>query len=135
VAGGFDSTVRRIEMAYTSRGQTDTVTQYDATSSGTVLDEVKYTYEDYGNVSKIEQDKDSAVSGGGNQYSVSYAYARAVGGRNTVRRTSVTYPDTFTWNYSYGSGSSINDNFSRVYQIKDKSEEDDGSRWRSIGRE
>jgi hypothetical protein len=44
--------------------------------SGSVVDEVKYTYDDWGNIEKFEQDRDSAVGAYGsvNDYEVSYTY-------------------------------------------------------------
>ncbi|MBL8762105.1 MAG: hypothetical protein JNL50_12465 [Phycisphaerae bacterium] len=46
------------------RGQTQTVTQYDhaTAGSGSVVDEVKYTYDDWGNVTLFEQDHNSAAA-------------------------------------------------------------------------
>jgi len=74
---GFDDAVKRIEMAYLGRGLADTVTQYDATSSGTALDQVQYSYDDWGNLTKFEQDPDSAIGGGGRAaYSVQYTLQR-----------------------------------------------------------
>ena len=46
--------------------------------------------------------------------------AKATGGRNTIRRTGVA-AGGLTMTYDYGSGSSIADNSSRVYQIKQSS--------------
>lgn len=38
----FDGTVKRIETAYDDLGRVETVTQYDAATSGSVADQVKY---------------------------------------------------------------------------------------------
>jgi YD repeat-containing protein len=85
---GFDGAVRRVTTSYTSRGPVEKVTQYDnaTVGSGNVVNEVKYTYDGWGNVVKFEQDRDSAVGATGsvNDYEVSYTYAKATGGRNTV---------------------------------------------------
>ncbi|MBC7819666.1 MAG: hypothetical protein IAG10_22520, partial [Planctomycetaceae bacterium] len=107
-------------MTYNSRGQTELVSQYDddAVGSGSKTDEVKYTYEDWGNISQIEQDRDGAVGGGGNQYTVSWPYAKNTSGMNPIRRATITYPGSgtaVTWHYNYGSG--IDTNASRVSQI------------------
>jgi hypothetical protein len=75
--------------AYTSLGQESLVTQYDnaTVGSGSVVNETKTTYDDWGNVEKYEEDRDSAVGAGTpNDYEVSYTYAKANTGRNTVRR-------------------------------------------------
>jgi hypothetical protein len=94
--GDFDGAVRRISRTYNSRGLPELVTQYDnaTVGSGSVVDEVKYGYESWGLLSSFEQDRNSAVgaSGSVDDYEVSYAWAKATAGRNTLRRTSLTLP-------------------------------------------
>lgn len=122
VAGSLDASVRRISSAYDTRGMKTTVTQYDNATpgSGSVVDEVKYTYDDWGNMTQFEQDRDSAVSGGGNQYSIGYAYAKnsPTNGVTMLRRSTMTLPDASTLTYEYGSANSIADDQSRVADIK-----------------
>jgi hypothetical protein len=48
LASGFDGAVRRIQTAYTSLGQVETVTSYDAATGGTAVNEVKSTYDGFG---------------------------------------------------------------------------------------
>jgi RHS repeat-associated protein len=118
---GFDDAVKRIETAYLSRGLIDTVTQFDATSSGTTLDQVQYTYDDWGNLTKFEQDPDSAIGGGGRAaYSVQYTLSKSApsAGRQTVRRDTIVLPGSLTLTYSYGAGSSTSDYLSRVAALK-----------------
>jgi len=107
LAGGFDGAVRRIATAYDGLGRRQTVTQYDnaAVGSGTVQDEVKLTYDGWGNLEKLEQDRNSAVGAGGSvdDYEVSYTYAKATAGRNTVRRTGITLPSSASVSYDYRS--------------------------------
>ncbi len=126
LASGFDGAVRRIGTTYTSRGQTQLVTQYDnaAVGSGSVVDEVKYTYDDWGNITSFEQDRDSTVGGGGNQYTVGYTWAKATpsGGHDTLRCTGMTLPgsgDTSTITYTYDSASNVlDDAASRVSKLQ-----------------
>lgn len=117
---GFDGAVRRIATAYTSRGQVQTITQYDAATSGSVVDEIKYTYDDWGNVTLFEQDPDGTIGGGGiGDYEVAYTYEKATGGRNTLRRTGATLPGSTTVTYDYLSTGNLNDaNLSRVSRVK-----------------
>ena len=61
----LDGSVRRVEIAYTTRGQPNTVTQYDATTAGNVADQVQSTYDDWGNMTKFEQDVDSPIGASG----------------------------------------------------------------------
>jgi hypothetical protein len=81
ITGNFDTTVQRISMTYTGRGQVETVTQYtdDDPTAGTALDQVKYSYNDWGGVSKFEQDRNGLVGalGSVDDYEVSYTYAKA----------------------------------------------------------
>ncbi|MBK8180816.1 MAG: hypothetical protein IPK67_18375 [Planctomycetes bacterium] len=116
---GFDTAILRIETAYTALGQVETVTQYDAASSGSVVDQVKYLYDGWGNVTNFRQDIDGTVGGSG-YYDVAYAYEKATTGRNTIRRTSETLGGkTFSLNYASSGSPDVADVSSRVYSIKD----------------
>ena len=112
LAGGFDGAVRRISTTYTNRGEVQLVTQYDAATSGSVVDEVQYTYDDWGMVGTFEQDRNSAVGATGSvdDYEVSYTYAKAgTGGRNTIKRTGVTLPDGSSFVFSCSAADSRHD--------------------------
>ncbi len=125
LASGFDGAVRRIALTYDSRSRISKVTQYDSPThgSGTVVNEVAYSYDDWGNRSKVSFDRDSAVAtSGGNEYSVSQSFAKATGGRNTLRRTSMSIPGTGTGSsasvsFAYSGTGSHDDNASRVSSI------------------
>lgn len=116
VGTGFNDDVLRIEWAYKTDGSLETVMQYDAETAGAVVDAVKYTYEaNWGLVSKIEQDYDSAV-GTGTAYDVEFAYEKSdADGRNTVRRSSTTLPSGRSLTYTY---TGDDDDASRVTTIK-----------------
>ncbi|HED64687.1 MAG TPA: hypothetical protein ENJ09_03925, partial [Planctomycetes bacterium] len=102
----FDSAVARIGRTYDSLGRPDRVTQYDSATvgSGSVIDEVQYGYDGWGNVTSFAQDRDSTVGGGSgvSEYTVSYTFAKATGGRRTVRRSSMTLPsgNVITFDYT-----------------------------------
>jgi RHS repeat-associated protein len=116
----FDDDVLRIARAYDSLGRVSTVTQYDhaTVGSGSVVDEVKYTYDDWGPVSKFQQDHDSAI-GGTQLRDIDYTYEKATSGRNTIRRTTMDLPDGTTLTYEYLDDSSLHDDeASRVTRIK-----------------
>jgi len=123
LASGFDGAVRRITTAYDSFGRTSTITQHDAASGGSVVDEVKYTYDDWGDVEKFEQDKNSAVgaSGSVDDYEVSYTYeTKTSPGRNTIRKTTMTLPSGKVITYAYLNREGQYDNASsRLTAIKD----------------
>ena len=126
----FDSSVLRISSAYDNLGRIDTVTQHDtaAIGIGTVVDEVKYTYDGWGNVTNFEQDVNSAVGASGSidDYEVKYTYAKAIAGRNTIRRTKLehlyasTVKKTITFSHLATSGLHDHD-ASRVTRVLDGS--------------
>ena len=121
VDADFDGAVKRITTAYDSLGRRSTVTQYDAASAGNVVDEVKFTYDGWGNLEKFEQDRNGTVgeSGSIDDYEVSYVYAKEQDvGRNTIRRTSATLPSGNVITYDYAT-SGLDDDVSRVSVLKD----------------
>jgi hypothetical protein len=122
LASGFDGAVRNIVTTYDSLRRRQLVTQYDAVTSGTLVDEVRYTYGDWGNVEKLEQDRNSAVgaSGSVDDYEISYAWEKATTGRNTLRRTSLTLPSGNVIDYNYRSTGGLHDDEgSRVTDLED----------------
>ncbi len=120
---GFDDYVKRISTTYDVLGRRKLVTQYDnaSTGSGNVRDEVAYSYDDWGNLALFEQDRNSAVgaSGSVDDYEVSFTYAKASGGRNTIRRATEVIPSGATVSYDYlSAGGVLDDKASRVSQVK-----------------
>ncbi|MCP3998849.1 MAG: hypothetical protein GY722_27825 [bacterium] len=118
----FDDAVLRITTTYDDLGRPELVTQYDDETGGAVTDEVKYTYEGWGYVSKIQQDNNSAVAAsGGDEYEVSYTYAKKQGaGRNTIRRVNFVAPSGNTFDHEYrATGNRFDDDCSRVTHIDD----------------
>jgi len=85
---GVDGTVRGIGREYDSLGRLLRVTQYDAATGGSVLDQVQYAHDGWGNLVQFQQDHDSAI-GGTLLYGVDFAHAKATGGPHTIRRTSM----------------------------------------------
>ncbi len=120
LASGFDGAVRRISTTYLSRGMVNKVTQYDnaTVGSGSLVDDVKYTYDDWGNVYQFKQDVDSDLDGsalGRAAFQVDYAYGKATTGRNTIRRTGMTLPGATGVSFDYiSTGGRLDDAASRV---------------------
>jgi RHS repeat-associated protein len=117
LATGFDGAVRRISTTYDDLGRVHLVTQYDSATGGSEVDEVKYLYDDWGNLDTFTQDRDgdSDIEA----YEISYTFAKATGGRNTVRRSGMTLPDDTSVTYVYSStGDLHDDDVSRVTQVK-----------------
>ena len=123
LGSGIDGVVRRVETGYDGLGRTSSVVQYDAVSSGGATDGVAYTYDDWGNVATYAEDRDTAVSGGGNQYTTAYTWAKSAptNARNTLRKTAMTMPGgSRSISYTYGSGSGLHDDdASRVTTVAD----------------
>jgi YD repeat-containing protein len=120
IISGWDTDVKRVENAYDSLGRASTVIQYDATSAGNPTDGVAYTYDNWGNVASYAEDKDTEVSGGGNQYTTSYTWTKSTAGRNTTRKTAMTMPDSRSIAYQYRTTSGLHDSeASRVSAVAD----------------
>jgi len=121
--GDFDGAVLRISTTHDSLGRRQLVTQYDnaTVGSGSVVDEVKLTYSDWGDVETYEQDNDSAVGGSGvAEYQVSYAFAKATNGWNTIRRKSMALPSGAGYTLSYSSsGNRLDADASRITYLQD----------------
>ena len=121
IASGFDGAVRRIATSYTNKGQRELITQYDAATAGSVVDEVKYEYERFGGLKSFRQDVNGAVdaSGSVDDYSVAYQWAQSTGGRTSWRKTGAQLPSEKQIAYTYGTG--IDDEVSRLTMMKDGS--------------
>ena len=118
LGSGFDGAVRRLEWSYTDRDQLEKVTSYDAASDGSAVNEVKYDYDDWGNIDSFKQDKDGTVGASG-YYEVAYAWAKATGGRNTLRKTSLTLSSGNVITFNYSSQVRHENETSRVLSLKD----------------
>ncbi|MBI1314970.1 hypothetical protein GC176_27065, partial [bacterium] len=85
-----DDSVLRLEWAYEVRGMLQTATSYDAASSGSAVNQVQWAYNDFGQLTTSYQEHSGTVNTGTTP-SVQYGYAN--GSANTIRPTSLTYPD------------------------------------------
>ena len=116
VPSGVDSLVTGVAWTYDDLGRLASVTQ--SGGSGTV-DQIVFEYNGWGNIAKIRQDHDSAVGAGGvPTHDVAFAYATATAGARTLRRTSMTLPNSNAVQYRYyGGNGSLDDAASRVSAI------------------
>lgn len=90
------------------------VTSYNAASSGSVVNEVAFTYDAFRNLIKDQQSHSGAVTSGTPE--VDYSYAD--GSANTVRRTAITYPNGRELDVQYGSTNSVDDHFNRITALQ-----------------
>ncbi len=98
---GVDNSVLRIDRGYEVRGMTNLITCYaNAAGTGTPVNQVKQTYNDFAQLQKEEQEHDGAVDG--STLAVQYGYEN--GSSNTIRPTTVSYPNGRVFTYEYGSG-------------------------------
>ena len=87
-----DGTVRRVEYVYQDDGKVRTITTFDADTGGSILNQVKYTYDGWGDL-KSEQSHAGAVTDG--TPAVTYSYedgADENGNAQYLRLKKVTYP-------------------------------------------
>ncbi|MFM7213877.1 MAG: RHS repeat-associated core domain-containing protein [Verrucomicrobiota bacterium] len=116
LASGVDGAIRRILRQYNVRGLLDKLTSYDNQDPnlGTIVNEVAYTYNGFGQVTYEYQSHSGVV--GGSTPSVQYAYTD--GSANHARRTSVTYPAGTVISVDYGTAGAADDVLNRVKQLK-----------------
>ncbi len=89
---------------------------HDALAARNIVNEVRRTYNSYGQVATEWQSHAGAVSTS-NTPRVQYSYAD--GSSNTLRPTGVTYPNGRVVGWSYGTAGTLGDLCSRVTEIKE----------------
>ncbi|MEZ6014606.1 MAG: hypothetical protein R3F49_05795 [Planctomycetota bacterium] len=104
----IDGAVRRKEFAYDGLGRMTTATQYDATTSGNVVDQFEYTYGEWGQMTGFASDVDSVVGASGiaaHEVSIDYTASWAAGapttnsGARSIIPTSLTMPTGYVYDY------------------------------------
>ncbi len=98
---GVDGAVRRISRSYEVRGLVAQITSSDASSGGSVVNQVQNAYNDFWQLSTQYQATTGAVSTGTTP-NVQYNYAD--GSANTVRLISLTYPNGRVIALNYAAG-------------------------------
>ena len=122
LGSGVDGAVRRIATEFDVLGRKAKITSYDnpTAGSGSVVNDLAFVYDDFGQLVTEYQEHGGAVN---TSTSLKVQYAYEDGTDNNVRLTQMTYPDGRELNYDYGSSGSTNDALSRVVSLID----DDGS--------
>jgi RHS repeat-associated protein len=114
---GVDPTVRRISTTWNARGQRHKVTSYDhhaPLSGGSVVNEVEFLYDDFGNLKEDRQSITGPVTTG----TLKVAYLHADGSANTLRLKKTTYPNGREVENQYGAPDSADDMLSRLASIQ-----------------
>lgn len=111
-----DTAVLRLKWQYDVRGLLEKATSYDSATAGSVTNQVQWAYNDFSQMTTSYQSHSGAVNTGTSP-KVQYGYAD--GSNNTLRPTSLTYPDGRVLTYDYGTAGGMDDKASRVSGIKD----------------
>jgi YD repeat-containing protein len=113
----IEGAVRQVVRRYHPTGQLAAIGQSDSNSwpDPSLVDEVRFTYNGFGQVTVEQQSHDGPVVAGTPQ--VEYTYAD--GSANTVRREGVKYPDGREIEYYYGVTNSLDDRADRVQAIRE----------------
>ena len=120
LGSGIDGAVQRISYVYDHQQRIDTVTSWDddSTSSGSVVNQVKRTYNAFGQLEDDYQDHSKAVVTTTPNPSPKVSYEYDNGSSNTIRLKKTTYPSSAAIDWDYGTGG-VNDILSRVGSIKE----------------
>ncbi|TWT56002.1 RHS repeat-associated core domain-containing protein [Allorhodopirellula solitaria] len=118
LGAGVDGSVRRIERAYDVRSNTVRITSFDnaAVGSGSVVNEVTFEFNDFSQSIDSGQAHHDTVHPSATP-SVKMNYTD--GSANTIRPTSITYPNGRTITRNYGTTGSITDKFNQVSSLID----------------
>ena len=109
---GVNGAVRRLSATFDVRGLVTKLTSHSnpTVGSGVVVNDVGLTYNSFGQVISDAQSHNLGVSG--TTPKVQYSYAN--GSTNTIRPTTLTYPNGRALTIGYGTSGGINDAASRV---------------------
>ena len=107
-----DDVVRRVEREYGVHGMLERTANYDATTAGSVVNDVEFTYNGFGQLTVDSQEHDGEIDGN----TLDVQYAHVAGASNLYRRALTTYPNGRVLYYYYGG---ICGYISRPYYVRD----------------
>tara|TARA_R110002072_G_C7976780_1_gene535574 strand:+ start:9789 stop:15815 length:6027 start_codon:yes stop_codon:yes gene_type:complete len=111
-----DDSVLKLTLDYDIRGLRERATSYDNAVNGTATNQVRWSYNDFGQLTTSYQEHAGTVTPGVTP-KVDYSYAD--GSANTLRSTALTYPDGRELTYDFGTAGGTDDKASRVAGLKD----------------
>ena len=119
VGSNTDGAVLQIATTYEIRGMVSMITSTDSGTpgSGTILNQVQFTYNVFAQLIEDQQSHSGAVGSG--TPSVQYAYDSGGSGSNEIRLNQLTYPNDRTIAYSFGTSGGMSDYLNRVDAIND----------------
>ena len=113
--------LQSVETAYDSQGNAYLLTNYDAASRGSIVNQVQRTYNGLGQLTTGQLTTEYQSHSGAVNISttpkVQYAYSEMAGGANHSRLTSMSYPSGYVVIYNYSIG--LNGNISRLSSLSD----------------
>ncbi len=112
----IDGAVLRIGATYEVRGMLQKITSYDAATAGNIVNEAQFAYNTFKQVATGYQSHAGAVNTG---TTPKVQYDHVTGTGNTVRLTTLTYPDGRALTLDYGSSGGTNDALSRIGALKE----------------
>lgn len=118
LGSGVDGAVRRISTSYEVRGMVEKLTSWngETVGSGSIVNEVLFAYDEFAQITADYQAHAGSVNTSTTP-KVQYGYAS--GSANTIRPTTITYPDGRVITYSYGAADSMDDALCRIGSIVD----------------
>lgn len=117
IAAGIDTTIDAIATAYDDLGRPTFVKSHrDFAGAATVVNAVEFSYDSLWQIVDVKQQHDADI--GGSSLKATYAYdIKDVGNGNYTRMKSLTYPNSSSIRYGYGSLSSSDRKISRLVTI------------------
>jgi RHS repeat-associated protein len=100
LGSGIDGAIRRIESGYDDLSRRSTVSSYSATSAGTLLNQVSYTYDGWGNELSCLQGHEGTATGAPG-YTKTFADGAVSGEAKYVRLASMAYPNARVVYHNY----------------------------------
>lgn len=116
LGSGVDATVRRLGRNYDVRGLPQQLTSFADTGGTNVVNQVQNQYNGFRQLVTQYQAHDGTVNISTTP-KIQYGYAD--GGANTVRPTTLTYPNGRVVSYDYGSSGGDDDRLSRIESLDD----------------
>ncbi len=125
MGGNTDGAIRSLTWGYDSLGRASKVTSHgdqtdDPNNTADIENQIVYTYNDLGQITKTEQSHEGAVSG--STPSVQYTYDHSAAGttfKDGARLESIIYPNGRVLFYDYGSAEELDDRSGAVKQLRE----------------
>jgi RHS repeat-associated protein len=116
LGSGVDGAIRRLTLAYDTGDRPYLYTSYNASSGGSIVNQVQDAYNGLGQLIGEYQEQGGAVNTSTSP-EVQYVYTEMSGGQNNSRPTQMIYPNGRKLDYVYNSG--LDSSISRLSALAD----------------